>query len=143
MIGIRTYYGIPADVAIVTNIVPASVGLVSPISANQSQKVRAWVRLSVGATGGVRAIISVPAGGVLLSVTTKLFNTVAPSLTTFTGNTVFTSALANAGTHWMEIEAIVVNGATAGNVSVQFAQNTSDVLTLTVLRGSSLEVVGI
>lgn len=140
-IGIRTVYQVPADVPIASDAVLGTVGLVSPIAAGETQKIKVWLPITVGATGGVRSLIAVPAGGTLLTVTTKLWNTVAPSVATSSAATVFTNALANAGTHWLEIDAQVVNGATAGNVDVQVAQNTSDVLTLTVLRGATLEVV--
>lgn len=145
-IGIRTISEVgatatPADVAFTSNAVLGTVGLIMAIAANQFVKIRAWIKFSVGATGGVRSLVAVPAGGTLLSVSTKLFNTVAPSLTTATANTVFTNAAANAGTHWLEIEAYIQNGATAGNVDVQLAQNTSDVLTMTVLKGGTMDIV--
>lgn len=140
-IGIRTFSNVAANVTFTSNAVLGTVGLISPIAANQTQKIRAWIPITVGATGGVRSLVAVPAGGTLLTVTTKLYNTVAPSLTTSVLTTVFTNALANAGTHWLEIEAVIINGATAGNVDIQLAQNTSDVLTLTVLRGGSMDVV--
>lgn len=141
IIGVNVHYDIAADIPIASSAALQTVGLTSPIAANQKQKVRAWVKFSVGATGGVRSLVAVPAGGTLLSVSTTLYNTVAPSITTAIANTVFTNALANAGTHWLLIEAYVQNGATAGNVDIQVAQNTSDVLTLTVLKGGWLDVV--
>lgn len=142
-IGIRTFFAKVANQLFTTNVVLATVGLSSAIAAGQSQKIRAWVPFSVGATGGVRLQLVVPAGGVLFNATIKLFNTVAPSLTTATqaASAAFTNALANAGTHWVEVEATIVNGATAGTIDLQFAQNTSDALSLTVLRGGTMDVV--
>lgn len=142
MIGIKTFYTIAANI-VKANATPITTGLTSPIAANQRQKVRFWVPFTVGATGGVRAQIVVPAGGVLFTAAIKLFNTVAPSLTTASqlASAAFTNALANAGTHWLEIEADIQNGATAGNVDLQMAQNTTDALTLTILAGGSLEAV--
>lgn len=139
---LRTAAQITAAIAITSNVVPASVGLVSPIGANQVQKLRYWIPFTVGATGGIRAQVVVPAGGTLFQATIKLFNNVAPSLTTSmqTASAAFTNAVANAGDSWLEIEAYIVNGATAGNVDLQIAQNTSDVLTLTVKRGGFVEV---
>jgi len=139
-IGIRTTSEVLANVPITSSAALITVGLITAIAVNQIMKIRAWIKFSVGATGGVRSLVVVPAGGTLLSVSTKLYNTVAPSLTTDVANTVFTNALANAGTHWLEIEAYIVNGATAGNVDLQLAQNTSDVLTLTVLRGGTMDI---
>jgi len=141
MHGVRNFYNAAADVVITSSAVLQSVGILSPIAVNEFQKIRAWVKVSVGATGGVRSLVAIPAGGTLLSVTTRLNNTVAPSTTTSVANTVFTNALANLGTHWLEIEAEVQNGATAGNVDIQIAQNTSDVASLTVLKGSSMDVI--
>jgi hypothetical protein len=141
MIGIQTTYRIPANVVFTSTVAPATVGLTSPIAPLQSQKIRAWIPFTVGATGGVRSLIAVPAGGVIDQVTTVLYNTVAPSVTPNSANTVFTNALANAGTHWLVIEAVIQNGATAGNVDITIAQNTSDALSLTVLKDGFMEVV--
>jgi hypothetical protein len=143
MIGLRTFFLTVANQVITSSAALVSTGLTSPIAANQTQKLRFWVPFSVGATGGVRAQIVVPAGGVIFNATIKLYNSVAPSLTTAVqaASAAFTNALANAGTHWLEIEVTIVNGATAGNVDLQMAQNTSDVLSLTILRGGSCDVV--
>lgn len=142
MLGLRTFYEVLANQVVASSAL-VTVGLLSPIAAGQKQKIRCWIPITVGATGGVRSQVVVPAGGVLLRVSTKLYNTVAPSLTAAISNTgaVFNNALANAGTHWLEIEADIVNGSTAGNVDVQIGQDTTDALTLTVLRGGSMEVV--
>lgn len=143
MIGIRTAYAVAADVPFASNIVPATVGLTSPIAANETQHIRAKIAVTVGATGGVRAQVAVPAGGVLFLTSFTLVNTVAATVAGEVQNAsaAFTNALANAGSHILEIEGTIVNGATAGNVDVQLAQNTSDVLTLTVEAGSFMDVI--
>jgi hypothetical protein len=142
-IGLRTFFQIAADIVRTSSAALVTTGLTSPIGAGQTQKLRFWVPFSVGATGGVRAQVVVPAGGALFNATIKLFNTVAPSLTTATqaASAAFTNAAANAGTHWLEIEVTVINGATAGNVDLQMGQNTSDVLSLTILKGGTVDVV--
>lgn len=132
---------VAANVPIASSAVLQTVGLAIPIAAAQKMKIRAWVKFSVGATGGVRSLVAVPAGGTLLSVSTRLTDSVTPANIPSVVATVFTNALAVAGTHWLEIEADIVNGATAGNVDVQLAQNTSDALTLTVLRGGWVDAV--
>lgn len=148
LIGIRNFLTVglnntPGAVAITSSAVLQSVGLTSPIAAGQSQKFRAWVPFTVGATGGIRLQVVVPAAGALFNVTIKLYNNIAPSLTTAAqaASAVFTNALANAGTSWVEVEGTIVNGINAGNVDLQIAQNTSDALTLTVLRGGVMEVL--
>lgn len=141
-IGIRSFFQVLAPVVVTSSTALVSTGLTSPIAAGATQHLRFWVPFSVGATGGLRAQLVVPAGGTVFLASVKLFNTVAPSLTTAvqTASAAFTNAAANAGNHWLEIEATIVNGATAGNVDLQMAQNTSDALSLTVLRGGWCEV---
>ena len=142
-VGIRTIYVLGADVPLTSDQVLGTIGLTSPIAASQTQRLKIWIPVTVGATGGFQFQIVVPAGGTLVRSTTKFVNTVAPAIVTSiqAASVAVGNALANAGSHWVEVDATVVNGLTAGNVDVQVAQNTTDVLTLTVLRGASLEVV--
>lgn len=140
LIGIKSNYRVSANVVVTSSVVPVTIGLTSPIAALASQKIRAWIPFSVGATGGVRSLVVVPAGGVIDQVTTVLYITGTPSVTPSSVNTVFTNAAAVAGTHWLLIEAVIQNGATAGNVDVQVAQNTSDALSLTALKDGFMEV---
>jgi hypothetical protein len=114
-----------------------------PIAANQRMKITYWVKFTVGATGGIRLQVAVPAGGAIFDATIRLNNTVAPSSTIATqqATAVFTNALANAGTHWVEVSVYIRNGTTAGHVDLQMAQNTSDALSLTVLEGATADVV--
>jgi hypothetical protein len=142
MIGIRTAYAVAANIAVTNSTTLVTTGLTSPVAANQRQHIRAFIPFSVGAAGGVRAQIVVPGGGTLFNATVKLFNTVAPSLTTATqsSSAAFTNAAANAGTHWLEIEATIINGATAGVIDIQMAQNTGDNTPMTVLAGAWMEV---
>lgn len=149
-LGIRNFYITTADQLFTSNVTLASILLGNtaaptgiPIAAGKTVKIRYWVKFTVGATGGVRFQVLVPAGGTIFGLTVRLNNTVAPSQTIAVqqSSAAFTNALANAGTHWLEIELTVVNGTTAGTVDLQMAQNTSDALTLTVLRGGTAEVI--
>ena len=147
IVGIKVAALITAAVVITSNAVLASAGsffgLLAPqIAAGQTVHVRYWIPFSVGATGGIRCQLVVPAGGTLFNCSITLHNTVAPSITDAmqVASAAFTNALANAGNHWLEVEADIVNGATAGTIDLQIAQNTSDVLSLTVLRGAWCDV---
>lgn len=142
MIGLRTAFRVVANIVRTSSAALVTTGLTSPIAAGQRQRFRAWVPFTVGATGGVRAQVVVPAGGVLFDVSIKLYNTVAPSLTTAfqAASAAFTNAAANAGTHWLEIEGAIENGVTAGNIDIQMGQNTSDALSLTILQNGWMEV---
>lgn len=145
MIGIRRFFRIAANVVVTNSAALVTTGLTSPIAANQTQKFRAWIPVTVGATGGVRLQVVVPAGGVVFLNTIQLFNTVAPALvaTVQTSSAAFTNALANAGNHFILVEGTVVNGTTAGNIDIQMAQNTADALSLTILRGGSMDVIAV
>lgn len=140
--GIRTLAQINADIPVTNSAALASVGLVSPIAANAMQHLTFWIPFTVGATGGLRAQVVVPAGGAIFLATFYLRDTVTPGTITAlqTASAAFTNALAVAGTHWLEIKVTVVNGATAGNVDLQMAQNTADANTLTIKRGGVVEV---
>lgn len=132
--------GVPGPVAITSSAALQTVGLLVPIAANQDFKIRAWIKFTVGATGGVRSLVAAPVGSTV-SVSTRLTDSVTPANIPSVVGTVFTNALAVAGTHWLEIEAEIKNGATAGNVDLQMAQNTSDALTLTVLEGGWMTAI--
>lgn len=143
MIGIRNFFTVAADIVVTNSAALVTTGLTSPIAANQTQKIRAWIPFTVGATGGVRAQIVVPAGGTLFEATFRLTDTVTPATIPAEqqASAAFTNALAVAGDHWLEIEATIINGATAGNVDIQMAQDTADALSLTISRGGSMDVV--
>lgn len=143
MIGISNRYTIAADISLASDVAIGTVGLTSPVAANETQHIRAWIPITVGATGGVRVQVVVPAAGTSFIASIELVNTVAPSSTVATqaASAVFTNAAANAGTHWLEIVATIVNGATAGSIDIQLAQNTSDVLPLVVEAGGFMEVL--
>jgi hypothetical protein len=143
MIGIRRSFLRTSNLVITSSAALQTAGLASPIAANQTQTLRYFLPITVGATGGVRLQVAVPAAGTAFVAGIYLANTVAPSVTNAvqTSSAAFTNALANAGNHFIVVDVTVVNGATAGDVDLQIAQNTSDALSLTLLRGASVEVV--
>jgi len=142
MSGILNTFKLAAAVAVAASVVPVTSGLNQPIAAGQTKKFRWWLPISVGAAGGIRLQVTVPAAGTLFNCSIVLNNTVAPSSTLAmqVASAVFTNALANAGNHWVEVEAEVVNGVNAGTVDLVFAQNTSDATPVTLLRGATLDV---
>lgn len=56
------------------------------------------------------------------------------------GSTVINAALATTGNHMLKITGMIENGANAGTLKLQFAQNVSDSSAITLKRGSYLEV---
>jgi len=141
-IGIPTFFTIAADI-VKANATLVTTTLTSKIAANKKQNIKFWIPFTLGATGGVRLQILVPAGGTIYLGTIRLNNTVAPleTIATQLSSAAFTNALANAGTHWIEGQLTVINGVTAGNIDIQMAQNTTDALTLTILKGGVMQVV--
>lgn len=144
MRGIANFFSVLNTVSFTNDAVLKTVGLTIPIKANQRIKFKAWVKITVGAASGVRLSMVAPIGVNLYTTSIRLNNTVAPSSTIAvqSGAAVFTNALANAGTHWVEVEGVVIGGAlTDGVLDLQFAQNTADATALQVLAGSSMETI--
>lgn len=139
--GIRRCNDIAADLPVTASVVLVTTGLNTPIGVSQRIHYKAYLPISVGAAGGVRAQVVVPAGGVAFNAEFQLNNTVAPSVTVAqqVASAAFTNALANAGNHTLLIEGTVVNGLTAGTLDIQFAQNTSDATPVTLFRGAWVE----
>lgn len=141
-LGIRTCFTKTANQLFTSNATLATIGLLSAIAANQKQRLRIWIPFTVGATGGIRLQIIVPAGGTIFEATIRLQDTVTPAqvVAEQQASAAFTNALAVAGDHWLQVDALIENGVTAGSVDVQMAQNTVDVLSLTVKEAAWMEV---
>lgn len=141
MIGIRNIYRVAANVQVAASTVLVTTGLTSPIAANQKQTIRCWVPFTVGATGGFKFQLVLPAGNTCLA-TYRVDDPVTPQqiLALNANNNAFANALAVAGSHWIEMEFDVINGATAGDADLQVACN-SAANAITVLVGAKMEVV--
>lgn len=142
-LGIRRSFIKTADTVVTNSVVLVTTGLTSAIAASETQNLKWWVPFTVGATGGVRAQVVVPAGGTIFLASILLVDVTGNVITadTQTVSAAFANALAVAATHWLEITATIVNGATAGNIDLQMAQNTADALSLTILRGGFADVI--
>ena len=143
MIGIRNVFKTLADVVFTSNTTLATIGLTSPIAKNEEQVFSAWVAFTLGATGGAKCEVVVPAGGSKYAVSITYFDSLTPAVDVAvqTSAAAFGKALANAGNYYAKIEGYVKNGSTAGNIDIQFAQNSSDANSLTILQGSWMEVI--
>jgi hypothetical protein len=141
MIGIRTSFKVLADVVFSANTTLATVGLTSPIAANQTQKIEAWVPVTTGATGGIKFQLVVPSGVSVFLLTSRIYDTVAQSdlSSVATSSAAIADPLANVGDHFFKVEAIVTNGATAGNIDLQCAQDSAANVT-TILKGGTMGV---
>lgn len=140
MRGIINNYKVTADVPFTTNIVPATVGLLSPLAAGEEQHFDAWIPFSITGAGGFRLLVVAPAGSTTKIMTLEVVNTVTPSDIGFIPaiNVATTNAIADVATHWLNVTGTILNGAVAGSIDLQLAQNTSTANTLTVLKGGWL-----
>lgn len=141
-IGIRIAAKVTANVVVTASTVLVTTGLTSPIAAGQQQMIRAWIPFSVGATGGVKLQIILPAAPTSIITTITLIDTVTPAqiVALQTTSTPFSNALAVAGSHWLKVEATIVNGVNAGTVDIQMACN-SAANALTVFAGSWMDIL--
>lgn len=139
------------NMAIVDQGVTGSIALVpvtnitTPINANEKRRITIRGTINTGATGGFRFNLSTPAGFTrynchyrIVDITTpKTFETVQAAPADFTdANAVDTDYI-------FLIEAEIINGATAGDVVLNFAQNNATGDQVTVTTGMVIESVNI
>ncbi len=143
MLGIKNYYRNSAtqSVAASTVLVDAT-GLSHDLPAASIIHMRGVLLFTVGAAGGAKFQLVVPAAGTSFQLVNMAYNTVADTFLSAyqAASAAIGDAFANAGSHFMMFEADIVNGATAGTAKIQFAQNSSDATACQLLLGSYLEV---
>lgn len=145
-IGIRKIFKNAANQQVAASVALVdATGLSVPIAANQTLILRYVLPFSVGATGGFRFNVAVPAGGVSYTASMFAHDGVTAAPGSEFGNVItaaadFTNAWAVAGNHLCLIEATIVNGATAGNVTLKFACNNA-ANAINILNGAFVEVV--
>lgn len=128
---------------VVSSIVLVNVtNMVTPIAAGERRKIVIAGAFTLGATGGFRFNLSVPAGGVVYNAYWQVREETTPAV--FEDVQVaaadFTNASAVAANYWLTLTANITNGSTAGNVRLLFAQNNSTANAITLLRGLTIEV---
>lgn len=118
----------------------ANTELIIPIGASQSFIGRAFLAFTLaGAASGAQVQVTVPAAGTAYLLGYEIINgnsaTVAAA-DIILASAAFSNALANATDHYIAFNLTVVNGTTAGNITVQFAQLVTDAAAATLLAGS-------
>lgn len=141
-LGVRNFFTIAADLVITSSAALVTSGLSMAVAASQVVSGTFYLPFTVGATGGIRAQLVVPSGGSAFSASFMLQGTTgAVTNTTQLASAAFTNALASAADYTMLVYFQVKNGATAGTIDLQIAQNTSDALSLTLQSTAWAEVV--
>lgn len=138
-VGLRGYAYQDLNDTVNNSATAVPTDLTVALAANQKIKIRYYVPVTLaGTAGGVKFVVNAPASVAAYVVSCALF-TDADSLgltTTITSEAAFGVTLANAGTHWAVIDADITNGATAGTVVLEFAQNSAQSENCIVLRGA-------
>lgn len=123
-----------------TNDTLANTNLTIPIGANQTMVGSIFAPTTVtGAASGAKYQLVVPAGGVLYQLQFEIINATTPAtalIDMITASAAFSNALANINTHVMLANFTIVNGATAGSVTLQFAQLVTDAAAATLDVGA-------
>lgn len=122
-----------------TALVSCTFNSTITIKAGQKAHVRFVLPFSVGAAGGFKYQIVVPAAPTSFNNAISIIDTVTPGVlgSVQTSSATFAGALAVAGTHICYMDLDFVNGTTAGIIDLQFAQNSSNGTPITVLLGAS------
>lgn len=141
-IGIRNFFRLAADQVFTSNATLANItGFVIPVAVGQIINIKLRAICTVGATGGLRAQFISP-GSTDFNADFLLLNSIAAVPFTYNvqlASAVFADPIANAGNHLL-IANCSASISVAGNFSFQMAQNTVDVLSLTVQQGSFMDV---
>ncbi len=144
-IGIRTVIFVPAGITTISSTVLTLVPttLTQAVAPKSQWYFKFWIPFSVGATGGVKFQVVTPAAPSIYLLSWKLYQPGAPGTLLDTAvqaaSASFANAAAGALNDFMEAELHFVNGTTAGNVTLQFAQNSSVAAALTLLQGGRME----
>lgn len=127
-----------------TNATLAASHMSIPIAANQEMHVRFSIPFSLSATNlGIKFQVVVPSGGVAFNSAAVVYSDAdsVVLVSTITSSAAQGTALATTGNHKAVIDAYISNGSTAGNVVLQFAQNSSNTGNAILLVGGFAEVV--
>lgn len=123
-----------------TNNTLANTDLIIQIGASQSFIGKAFLPFTLaGAASGAQVQVTVPAGGVAYLLGYEIINGNSATVVAadiITASAAFSNALANATDHYISFDLTVVNGTTAGNITVQFAQLVTDAAAATLLAGA-------
>lgn len=142
-IGSRTYAYQSAPDTVNASATLVATDLTTTIAANQKVHIRYYVPIDLGGTaGGIKFQVNAPAAPNSYVVSCALFtdsDTLGLS-TTIVSETAFGVTLANAGLHFAIIDATIHNGTSAGNITLEFAQNSAQSENCIVLTGGYAEI---
>lgn len=122
-----------------TNDTLVNTDLVIPIAVNQRMNGSFFAAFTLaGAASGAKFQLTVPAGGTIYQLGFQINDPATPAIITdvLLASAAFSDALAAADDYWVTGTFSITNGATAGNVALQFAQLVTDAGAATLLAGA-------
>lgn len=138
-----------ADDAVASSIVPVTIGAANQptrafewaMSAGQRIEWFVYALFTLGATGGFRFLANGPAAPTLFNASYYIVDLTTPTRFDFgqSAEAAVANASAVASTYKLEAYGSII-AAAAGTFAFQFAQNTSDVLPITILAGATFTV---
>jgi len=139
-VGINNSATQAANLPITSSVALVNTDLIIPIGASQKFIGRALLGVTLaGAASGAKVQVTVPAGGTAYMLAYEIINGNSGTVVQaniITASAAFSNALANATNHYISFLISIVNGTTAGNITVQFAQLVSDAAAATLLANS-------
>ncbi len=143
--GIRSSNVRASNLAVVSNVVLATLGLAVPMGPGSRHHIRWWIPFSeAAAVAGAKFQLINPAaiGSMVLSFfITNLVTEATDNAGLQTASAAFTATGASIGNYLAVVEATVINGVNGGSADLQVAQGVSDPGATTFLSGSWVEDV--
>jgi len=148
-IGVFRNFQLAATLSKVNSTLADVSGFTTPIAAGQKMKFRFYLPVNlVGAAGGVKFSVDVPAAPSVFVQTNILIDQTTATPVFFPLGAVGTivtpgavgATLTVIGRHVVLIEGSIVNGTTAGNLKLQFAQNVTNATASELTAGAWMEI---
>lgn len=143
-IGVRTFARQTASLPVTSSTTLVNTDLTFNLAANAKVHVTYYVPVTLaGTASGLKFLVDAPASVVDYNSSCVVFadDATLALVSVITSEAAQGVTLANAGNHIVQIDFDLFNGATAGTVTLQFAQNVSDAGAATVLKGAYAEIV--
>jgi hypothetical protein len=142
-IGTRTILQQATADTVTSSTTTIATELTTPIAANQKLHIRYYVPITLGGTApGIKFLVNAPSGVSIYKSGAVIYaddSTIA-LVSQISSEAAQGVTLANAGNHIAIIDVSIVNGSTAGDVVLEFAQNVSDAAATIVQAGAVADI---
>lgn len=143
-IGVRSFASQSVDTALVSSVTLVNSQLTTPIAAGQHVHIRFNVPFALAGTSpGIKLQVTGPSGTTSYNVSAVYYSDADTIVlvSDITTQAAIGFTLATIGNHLAVIDADIIAGTVAGNVTLQFAQNVSNASATTILKGAYADVI--